>query len=99
VGEQGLGRRGFGTNGLKTVAFERGDPVRAAAAAPPTLSSDPLMPFVVGPTAANQLFRLSHDFKEDTRATTVYTPLPVQNRVLISRDDSRVYYTTPAPVS
>jgi hypothetical protein len=97
VGEQGLGRRDFGTDGVNTVGFGRGDPARAAAAAPPTLSSDPAMPFVVGPTAANELFRMSFDFSEDTSAPTLLTSLPVQNRVLISRDDSRVYYTTPAP--
>jgi hypothetical protein len=97
VGEQGLGRRDFGTNGVNTVGFARGEPSGAAAAAPPTLSSDPTMPFVVGPTAANELFRMSFDFSEDTAAPTLLTSLPVQNRVLISRDDARVYYTTPAP--
>jgi outer membrane protein assembly factor BamB len=97
VGGQGLGRRNFGTDGVNTIGFERGQPAQAAAAAPLTLSSYPTMPFVVGPTAANQLVRLSFDFSEDAAAPTVRTALQVQNRVLISRDDSRVYYTTPAP--
>jgi Bacterial Ig domain len=96
VGVQGSENWDFNTDGAETAFFDWGDPAWAAAAAPPTLSSDPLTPFVVGPTAANQLFRSYYD-SSNSETTTIYTSLPVQNRVLISRDDLRVYYTTPAP--
>lgn len=93
-GEAGRARFDF-TQGGETVTFDRGLPRSAAALAPPTLSSAAIEPFVVGPTASNQLFRLPFDYS-GTPVTTATNGV-VSSRVLISKDDLYVYYATPNP--
>lgn len=96
VGSVGLGREDFSTDGTN-VGFQRGDPARASSLAPVTLSSDPLAPFIVGPTASTQIFRMSSDFMEGDGAPTAETGSVLTSRVAISKDDAIVYYGTPSP--
>jgi hypothetical protein len=79
----------FDKGATVTFAWERGYPRFIGAAVPPTLSSNPTQPFVYGPSAAAQLFRMSFDFSDVKNVTT---PNSLTNKVLLSPDEKYVYY-------
>lgn len=72
-----------------TQEFTRGSPVYIGARATPTLSSDPNEPYVYGPSASQELFRLSYDFSE---RVMVQTSAIMSSRVVVSPQDDYIYY-------
>lgn len=79
----------FNRGRTSTATFARGDPAWISSRAPPSLSSDPVSPFVYGPGAAAELFRMDANF---STITTTNTSWIVSSRVAVSPDDQVIYY-------
>jgi hypothetical protein len=87
----GIPRDYFDKGADQTVGFERGSVRWAAAAVPPTLSSNPTQPFLYGPSAASELYRMLYDLSEET-PTTILTQSPLTNKVILSIDELYLYF-------
>lgn len=61
----------------------------------PTLSNNE--EFLVGPSAYNELFRVSADDCRDVQGLTITSGGVITSKVLVSVDDEFVYYATPMP--
>jgi hypothetical protein len=93
----GSGRTDFTTNGVAVAEFTRGSPFSDEADAPPTLSNaNGTAGFVVGPSASSEIFRLDRNFS-DLPGVVIATPTVISSRLLVSPEDSFVYYATLSP--
>jgi outer membrane protein assembly factor BamB len=87
----GQPRNYFASNATETIYLKRHDTKYFAPGAPVTLSSDPVTPTVYGPSASNQIFRMSWDFSD---SLVVNTTSPLWHKVVISPDDMYIYFAT-----
>jgi hypothetical protein len=93
VGESDLNRRRFSRSDTKKIrlARRRGGTPWMASQAPPTLSSDPVMPVVYGPGASTEFFRFNHNYSQ---TLVVSTDSYISSRAVITPDDLYVFYGT-----